>query len=238
MPVDLRTSQETGHSTSILVAGSHLLSRIGIVSILDAESGLRVVGHASRSADIERLIAERRPDLVVLAGEADLPSAFHALAAGDPALGVLVVLSSRKRAGWRGQLPRVPEIKVSLTTMATLLPAVRLLRSGYQVATIDADEAGQACIPGQQVSAWERFEKLTEREAEIVRLILRGWDNAEIADALMLSSATIKSHVHNVMTKLDLRNRIDVIVTAYTTGIVRPGVPEPSWRSHFAGTPS
>jgi DNA-binding NarL/FixJ family response regulator len=229
-------SAETERSTSILVSGGNLFSRIGIVSLLDQEDGFTVVGHASHFADIERLVAERRPDVVVLNGEADPLSAFRALAASTPAPRVLVIAPSRKRAAWKGSHLRVPGIKVSLTTTATLLPAVRLLRSGYQVAAAHAEPGERLSRIGQQPHAWERFDKLTEREVEVVHLMLRGWSNAEIAEALMLSGATVKSHVHSLMNKLELRNRIDVITTAYTTGLVRPGVPKPNWHPRLAGS--
>lgn len=227
----------TERSISILVSGGHLFSRIGIVSLLDQEDGFTVVGHGSHSADLTQLIAERQPDLVVLNSDADPRSFLHAMVASTPVPRALIVTSPRKHAAWNGAHLRVPGIRVSLTTTDTLVPAVRLLRSGYEVAAEPTELREQVTRDGQQQPhAWERFDRLTEREVEVVHLMLRGWSNAEIADALMLSGATVKSHVHSLMNKLELRSRIDMITTAYTTGLVRPGVPKPNWHPRLAAS--
>ncbi|MGW0575085.1 response regulator transcription factor [Streptomyces sp. NPDC002920] len=227
----------TDRSLSILVSGGHLFSRIGLVSLLDQEDGFTVVGHGSHSADLKQLITERQPDLVVLNGDADPMPALRAVVTSAPAPRVLVVVSSRKHATWKGAHLRVPGIRVSLATTATLLPTVRLLRSGYQVAAAHPEHREQGSLDRQrQPPVWERFDKLTEREVEVVHLMLRGWSNGEIADALMLSGATVKSHVHSLMNKLELRSRIDIITTAYTTGLVRPGVPKPNWHPRLTAS--
>ena len=230
-------SIESEQPTSILIVGGSLFSRIGIVSLLDQEKGFKVVGHASHSADIAPLVSERRPNVVVLNGEADPLSAIRALAGTTPAPRVLVLSSCHKRAAQERHRLYVPGIRVNLADAATLLPAVRLLCSGYQVVAALPGPGDRAPGPGRQPQAWKRFEKLTEREVEVLHLILRGWSNPEIAEALALSGATIKSHVHSLMNKLELRNRVDVITTAYTTGLVRPGVPA-TWQRRLARSPA
>jgi RNA polymerase sigma factor (sigma-70 family) len=69
------------------------------------------------------------------------------------------------------------------------------------------------------------IDELTPRELEIFKLLASGLSNAEIADQLVLSRATVKTHVTRVLTKLSLRDRVQAVVLAYETGIVRPGTP-------------
>ena len=71
-----------------------------------------------------------------------------------------------------------------------------------------------------------RLQNLTARESEILVALARGLSNAEIADGLHLSAATIKTHVARILTKLDVRDRIHAAITAYETGLVRPGAAE------------
>jgi DNA-binding NarL/FixJ family response regulator len=79
------------------------------------------------------------------------------------------------------------------------------------------------CRRPQPGSLPEAAETLTERELDVLRLIARGLSNAEIAGELFLSEATVKSHVARILQKLDLRDRAQVIVYAYESGIIRPG---------------
>lgn len=228
---------ESEPPTSVLIGGGSPRCRGALVAALEREPGFTVVGHGADPAGVARLAAEHRPHVVVVAGDTDPMPAIRALAAGGPAPRVLVV--SPSRAGMcHLDPPRAPRIAgvtgltVNLTDMATLVPAVRLLRSGYRVCPAppapgagppaDGPPADGPSGAVRPTHAWRHFDKLTGREVEVVHLMLRGWTNAEIAQALTLSGATVKSHVHSLMSKLELRSRIDVITTAYTTGFVRP----------------
>lgn len=222
---------ESGPPTSILVAGGSFIGRGALVSALDGENGFTVVGESARPAELGRLVAEHRPDVAVVLGEPDPLPSLRALAAAEPAPRVLVVSPFAQRLPGTGPArPNAPAephahaagVTVNLTDRTTLVPAIRLLRSGYQVGRALPAAVGGIPGPPRPPHAWDRFDKLTGREIEVVHLMLRGWSNAEIAEALTLSGATVKSHVHSLMGKLELRSRIDVITTAYTTGFVRP----------------
>jgi DNA-binding CsgD family transcriptional regulator len=229
---------------TVLVAGGSASSRGAVVSVLDREDGFTVV-HAPHSADLGRMVGEHRPQVAVVIGDTDPLPAVRALTAGGPPPRVLVLSPLQPRPRTAGgpavarpgapagatagpgtpELPGdagVPALAVDLADMTTLVPAVRLLRSGYQVCSARTAPDEPPCGVPRGPHAWERFGRLTGREIEVVHLMLRGWSNAEIAEALTLSGATVKSHVRSLMSKLQLRSRIDVITTAYTTGFVRP----------------
>ncbi|MCP3760586.1 response regulator transcription factor [Streptomyces sp. TBY4] len=216
--------------------GGSFFFRIGIASTLDEEDGFSVVGNLSHSGRIQTVVNERRPAVAVVLDDSDPLPSVRALANSTPQPRVLVVTPPGKRAGGKTSRMHVPGIAVSRTEMETLIPAIRLVRSGYQVTTAPPVRSEPTPASAQQPDdVWKRFDQLTARETEVVHLVLYGWSNAQIAEALELSGATVKSHVHSLMGKLELRNRMDVITTAYRTGLVRPGGPRLTWHPRPAG---
>jgi DNA-binding NarL/FixJ family response regulator len=78
-------------------------------------------------------------------------------------------------------------------------------------------------VPRVSPEAKRQLDGLTARESEVLRLVARGLSNAEIATELHLGKATVKSHVGNVLTKLELRDRVQAVVLAYESGLIKPG---------------
>ncbi len=215
---------------SVVVADDHALIRSGLAGMLGAQPDLRIVGEASDGAEAVKLAEELTPDVVVM----------------DIRMPTLDGIEATRRIRRRPDAPRV----LMLTTFDLdeyVYDALRAGASGFllkdappgqlaeAVRTVSSGEALLAPVVTQRLitrflrvppsSAAEAraTEKLTERELEVLRLVARGLSNAELAARLHLSDATVKTHVSRVLTKLDLRDRVQAVVYAYEHGLVTPG---------------
>ena len=220
---------------SILLADDQPMLRMGFRLVLDAQPDMRVVGEAGDGAAAVRLAAAHHPDVVLM--DVRMPGvdgieATRRIAATASATRVLILTTfdldeyayAGLRAGASGFLLKdVPP--------PDLLSAIRAVASGDAVVApsvtrrlIDTflphlpDLAGTsaASVP-PEVAA------LTSREREILTEVATGLSNAEIAARLVLSEATVKTHVGRMLNKLHLRDRVQAVVYAYEHGLVRPG---------------
>jgi DNA-binding NarL/FixJ family response regulator len=219
----------------VLIADDQPLMRTGFRMILDAEPDLEVVGEAADGAEAVRLATGARADVVLM--DVRMPGmdgieATRRLAGDgvqDP-VRVLILTTfdldeyvlSALRAGASGFLLKdvppedlVEAIKVVAAGDALLAPSVtrRLL------------DRFAASLPDPAAARPAALDTLTARELEVLGLVARGMSNAEIAEHLVVSETTVKTHVGRLLFKLDLRDRVQAVVLAYETGIVRPGAP-------------
>jgi DNA-binding NarL/FixJ family response regulator len=218
----------------IALVDDQAMVRQGLRMILEAEPGFTVVGEAADGHEAIDLVPRARPDVVLMdvrmprldgveacrrirdAADGDLPYVLM-LTTFDLEDYVYAAL----RAGASGFLLKdapaeqlVAAIEVIARGDALLAPQVtRLLIE--EVARRPAPQTGS--VPG--------LDRLTEREVEVLRLMARGMSNAEIATALYLGEATVKTHVGRVLGKLDARDRVQAVVAAYESGLVEPGAP-------------
>jgi DNA-binding NarL/FixJ family response regulator len=214
----------------VLLVDDQELVRAGLRRILHPDEGFEIVGECEDGDEVGEAVARLDPDVVVMdvrMKRVDGAEATRQLRTGDDPPPVLVlttfdddeVLSAALRAGAAGfQLKDAPgeEIMRSARVVAGggawLDPAVteRVLAT-YRTA-VPADDAAGA-----------RVEQLTPRELDVLRMMGRGASNAEIAEELFVSEATVKSHIGHIFTKLDLRDRAAAIVFAFDHGLVAPG---------------
>ncbi|MFD9074872.1 response regulator [Streptomyces lasiicapitis] len=215
----------------VVLADDQRLVRAGFRSILDDEDDMEVVGEAANGVEAVRLARELRPDVVLMDIRMPEKDGLEATGeiVGDQRLeGVRVVILTTfdvddhvygaLRAGASGFL-------VKDTEPMELLHAVRVAARGDALIAptvtrrLIAEFAGRVKRPEPDT----RLNSLTQREREVMGLVGAGLTNDEIAQRLVLSPATAKTHVSRVMTKLDVRDRAQLVVLAYESGMITPG---------------
>ena len=214
----------------VLVADDQALVRAGFGMILGAQADIEVVGEAEDGLEAIALARQLAPDLILMdvrMPRLDGVEATRSIVAEGMSTRVLVlttfdadeIVYEALRAGAGGFL-------LKSAPPARLVEAVRLVVSGEALLapTITRrliEDYVRRLPPGTRVPT--ELEVLTDRELEVFELIARGRSNAEIADELFVSGATVKTHVNRILTKLGLRDRVQAVVLAYETGVVRPG---------------
>jgi DNA-binding NarL/FixJ family response regulator len=214
----------------VVLADDQMLIRAGFRALIDAADDLRVVGEAATGADAVTLARTGRADVVVMdirMPQLDGLAATRAITADDDLAGVRVlvlttfeideyVLQALRAgaSGFVGKSVRPDELLDAIRTVARgdalLSPAAtRSLIARFLTQPRRLDGA----VP-------ERLRVLTERERELVALAATGLSNDDIAERLCLSTLTVKTHVNRAMTKLGARDRAQLVVIAYQTGLV------------------
>lgn len=217
---------------TVLLVDDEPLVRAGLRAVLEAQPDIEVVGEAADGAAVIPLVRQLRPDVVAMDVRMPLLDGIEAtravLRTVDEPPKILVVTTFENdeyvyealRAGADGFL-------LKRARPAEIVHAVRLVAEGEsllfpasvrQLAAEYGDGGGNRAA--RQVLERAR---LTEREAEVLRLMARGLSNAEIAARLIVGTETVKSHVSAVLAKLGARDRTQAVITAYESGFVAPG---------------
>ncbi len=215
----------------VVVVDDQELVRSGFCVILDAADGITVVGEAGNGEAAVAAVAAQHPDVVLM--DIRMPGmdgleATRLITQDSPAAPKVVMLTTfdlddyvyeALRAGASGFLlkdsPRhdlIAAIRAAAAGDALLAPSVtRRLIEAF------------ARRPPEATPSPSQLASLTARERDVLLLLARGRSNAEIAVALFVSEATVKTHVGNVLAKLGLRDRVQAVILAYETGLVVPG---------------
>ena len=216
----------------VLVVDDHALVRAGFHSILSGEADIEVVGEATDGEEAVALAVREIPDVVLMDIRMPGMDGLQAtrLITADPRLrGTSVVVLTTfdldeyvfgaLRAGASGFLLKGVEPAALIDAVRTVARGDALLEPGATRRLIEA------YLGDQQTAAPAGFvvPSLTAREIEILRLIAAGLTNAEIGEQLFISPLTCKSHVSRILTKLDARDRTQLVVMAYESGLVVPG---------------
>ncbi|HCT81217.1 MAG TPA: DNA-binding response regulator [Micromonosporaceae bacterium] len=214
-------------TTRVMIVDDEALIRVGLRAIIDAEDDLEVVAEASDGAEVPPLVSRHRPDVVLM--DVRMPAidgiqATRTLTAAGPLPRVLVVTTFENddyvlealRAGASGFLLKRAKPEEVIDAIRTVARGDSLLFPQALRRLVSAQ--GSNANGGDLM----RKAKLTEREAEVLRLMATGLSNAEIAAQLVLGLETVKTHVGNVLTKLGARDRTQAVIAAYESGFVSP----------------
>jgi DNA-binding NarL/FixJ family response regulator len=216
--------------TRVLIVDDQAMIRAGFRSLLDGQSDIRVIADAADGRDALAKAAQLDPDVVLM----------------DIRMPILDGLSATRRLVETGSRARI----IVLTTFDLdeyVYDALRAGASGFLLKDATAEElihairivaAGESLLdpavtqrvidafvqtPSPTPARAQALATLTDREREVLVVIAQGLSNSEIAETLFVTEATAKTHVSNVLNKLQLRDRVQAVVWAYETGIVRPG---------------
>jgi DNA-binding NarL/FixJ family response regulator len=214
----------------VLLCDDQALLRDGFRLILDLEPDLEVVGEARDGEECVRLVAQLHPDVVLMdirMPRVDGIEATRRLVAAGSSARVLVLTTfdldelvySAMAAGASGFLLKDTPRERLVSAIRQTAAAETILAPTLTRRLVERFVAAPAPTPGVPAA----LATLSERELDVFTHLARGESNAEIAAALYLGDATVKSHVASILTKLRLRDRVHAVVLAYESGYVRPG---------------
>jgi DNA-binding NarL/FixJ family response regulator len=217
--------------TTVLVADDEELFRSGLRMIVESAAGIDVVGEAADGHQAVEQVRRLRPDVVLM----------------DVQMPIVDGIEATRRIG-RLDLPTRVLVLTTFGLDRYVFDALRAGASGFLLKTVPPAELvtgigvvarGDALLsPGitrRLIADWTsrslpdpsdpRLARLTARELDVLTCIARGFSNAELAEHFHLAEATVKTHVGRILTKTGVRDRVQAVVLAYETGLVRPGDP-------------
>ncbi len=227
-------------TASVLLVDDQELMRMAFRMVIESQSDLSVAGEAANGLEAVARAESLHPDVVLMdvrmPGLDGVEATRRIVASGSDSRIIILTtfdldeyVYAALRAGASGFLLKdaqpadlLSAIRAVASGDAVVAPAItrRLLNAyAHRLTAPRGEEPEDRIDPNQR----ERLEQLTAREREVLLLVARSLSNAEIAEQLVLSEATVKSHVGRILAKLDLRDRVQIVVFAYETGLVRPG---------------
>ena len=215
--------------TRVLIADDDELMRAGLAELLSGESSIEIVGQARSGREAVERARRLKPDVVLMdvrMPDTDGIAATAELAASAPDARVLILTTFEQddyifgalRAGASGFL-------LKRTRPEDLIAAVHGVASGDSLLSPSVtrrviDRMAQQPMP--DLSGLAKLDELTPREREILELVAGGLSNREIATELVIEDATVRSHIRRILMKLRLRDRVQIVIFAYETGINSP----------------
>jgi DNA-binding NarL/FixJ family response regulator len=211
----------------VAVADDQALLRAGLVALLTAAPGLEVVGEAANGAEAVRLAATAAPDVMLMDIRMPVLDGIAAtrelLAAPDPPRVLVLTTFDLDEYVYGALAAGASGFLLKETPPERLVAAVHTVAAGDTLISPGVTRRLVESFAPGRLAATDGLEELTARETEVLKLVARGMSNGDIAEHLVLSEETVKTHVKRIMSKLDLGSRAQAVVVAYEHGLVVAG---------------
>jgi len=222
-----------GGAIRVVIADDQPLIRQGFAMILGAQAALHVVSEADDGTTAIERVHDQRPDVVLMDIRMPVMDGIEAtrrLSAEGTATRVLIVTTFGHDEYVAGALAAgAAGFVLKDATPEELVHAVRVVAGGDALLSpavttrLIARVLPSLSTPDPTPTRAAALELLTDREREVLLLLAAGGSNAEIGEALFISETTVKTHISHVLTKLQLRDRVQAVIAAYETGLLSPG---------------
>jgi DNA-binding NarL/FixJ family response regulator len=216
-------------SIRVLIADDQSLVRAGFRLVLESHPDIEVVGEAANGRQAVHGVGRLKPDVVLMdirMPELDGIAATREITAEHPARVLVLTTYDLDEYVYDALQAGASGFLLKDTPPAQLADGIRAVASGEALlapsVTRRLIEEFARIGPARRARP-AQLDELTSREIEVLRLLARGMSNAEIADSLVVSETTVKTHVTHVLGKLALRDRVQAVVLAYEAGLVSPG---------------
>ncbi|MFI0824129.1 response regulator [Streptomyces roseolus] len=221
--------------TTVLIADDQPMQRFGFRMLLESQDDMTVVGEAANGTEAVRQVAAHHPDVVLMdirmPGLDGIEATRRIIAAGARTRVLIITTFDLDEYAYDGLRAGASGFLVKDAQPEELLAGVRAVAAGDAVVApgltrrlLDTYVHHLPPTPRTPAPAPEdpRLASLTDREREVLTVIGQGWTNAEIAERLHLAESTVKTHVGRVLAKTGARDRVQAVILAYDTGLVKP----------------
>jgi DNA-binding NarL/FixJ family response regulator len=214
----------------VLIVDDDSLMRAGLRGVLASDEGIELVGEADDGRQAAYRTRLLKPDVVLMdvrMPDLDGISATREVLAAFPDVKVVILTTFEQddyifgalSAGASGFLLKRTRPEELIDAIHTIAAGDSLLSPSVTSRVIEQ----MAGLPAPDAARDPRLEQLTAREREVLEHVARGLSNAEIAAALVIEESTVKTHIKRILAKLDARDRVQAVIFAYETGLIRPG---------------
>ncbi|MGW6025139.1 response regulator [Streptomyces sp. NPDC055214] len=221
--------------TTVLIVDDQPMQRFGFRMLLESQDDMRVVGEAGNGSEAVRMTAELHPDVALMdirmPGLDGIEATRRIVAAGNRTRVLILTTFDLDEYAYAGLRAGASGFLIKDALPEELLAGIRAVATGDAVVApsltrrlLDAYADHLPAQPGEDTDPFRdpRLASLTEREREILTVIGQGWTNAEIAGRLHLAESTVKTHVGRILAKTGARDRVQAVILAYDTKLVRP----------------